>query len=240
MGLEGWDVDYDNLGQQGSMAAIGHEWASVSAAPFHLFKFNTSEGGLRVPMVIAGPGIENLGFTNAVAQVADITPTVLEAAGIAIDGTDFRGRSQLPVLTSSTETVYGAGDSLVFEVSGNAAVYRDIWKITLTLPPYGDGEWKLYDISTDAGETTDLSAEHPSIKAALIAEYDAYAERVGVYEMPPGASARKQLARNAAKKMAVNYWYVVAGFMALVAVLAYLLIRLLRALLRPAREPVTP
>ena len=240
MSLEGWDVEYDNLGQQGSMAAIGHEWASVSAAPFHLFKFNTSEGGLRVPMVIAGPGIENLGFTNAVAQVADITPTVLEAAGIAADGKEFRGRSQIPVLTSQTSSVYGSDDSLVFEVSGNAAVYRDNWKITLTLPPYGDGEWKLYDISTDAGETTDLSAEHPSVKEALIAEYDAYAQRVGVYEMPPGASARTQLARNAAKKFAANYWYVVAGFFALSAVLAYLIFRLLRALVNPRREPVTP
>ena len=110
----------------------------------------------------------------------------------------------------------------------------------MTLPPYGDGEWKLYDISIDAGETTDLSAEHPSIKEALIAEYDAYAERVGVYEMSPGASARKQLARNAAKKFAINYWYVVAGFIALVAALACLLSRLLSGLVRTRREPITP
>ena len=33
MAIEGWDVTYENLGQPGSMAAIGHEWASVSAAP---------------------------------------------------------------------------------------------------------------------------------------------------------------------------------------------------------------
>ncbi|MEO0678905.1 MAG: sulfatase-like hydrolase/transferase [Pseudomonadota bacterium] len=36
MSLVGWDTDYDNLGQLGSIAAIGHEWALVSAAPFHL------------------------------------------------------------------------------------------------------------------------------------------------------------------------------------------------------------
>ena len=62
MALEGWDVSYENLGQVGSLAAIGHEWASVSAAPFHLFKFNASEGGLRVPLVVSGPGIANNGM----------------------------------------------------------------------------------------------------------------------------------------------------------------------------------
>lgn len=62
MAVEGWDVSYENLGQVGSLAAIGHEWASVSAAPFHLFKFNASEGGLRVPLVVSGPGIANNGM----------------------------------------------------------------------------------------------------------------------------------------------------------------------------------
>lgn len=32
MALEGWDVDYDNLGQPGSIAAIGPEWASLAVA----------------------------------------------------------------------------------------------------------------------------------------------------------------------------------------------------------------
>jgi arylsulfatase A-like enzyme len=44
------------MGLPGSLTAIGPEWASVSASPFNLYKFYSSEGGLRVPLVIAGPG----------------------------------------------------------------------------------------------------------------------------------------------------------------------------------------
>lgn len=105
MALEGWDVSYENLGQVGSLAAIGHEWASVSAAPFHLFKFNASEGGLRVPLVVSGPGIANNGMLDIRSQVADITPTLLDFAGIEYNPNDFYGRSLKPVLTGQSNKV---------------------------------------------------------------------------------------------------------------------------------------
>jgi arylsulfatase A-like enzyme len=51
--IEGTDQSFENLGQPSSLSAIGPEWASVSAAPFNLYKFYASEGGLRVPLVVA-------------------------------------------------------------------------------------------------------------------------------------------------------------------------------------------
>ena len=137
MAIEGWDVNYDNLGQMGSLATIGHEWASVSAAPFHLFKFNASEGGMRVPLVISGPGIANSGFVDSRSQVADITPTLLDFAGVDYNPDEFYGRSLKPVLTGQTKNVYGEDDAFVFEVSGTAALYRGNWKVTKTPPPHG-------------------------------------------------------------------------------------------------------
>jgi arylsulfatase/uncharacterized sulfatase len=232
MTIEGWDVSYENLGQPGSMAAIGHEWASVSAAPFHLFKFNTTEGGLRVPMVISGPGIENLGIVDSRSQVADITPTLLDLAGVTIDPGAFHGRSWKPLLEGRTRQVYGDADAMVFEVSGAAAVYRGDWKITRTLPPYGDGQWHLYDLASDPGETTDLADQHPAVFQAMINEYQAYAEDVGVFEMAPGESARKQLVVNAMKGTAVNYWHLIATVVLGFAALLYLARRALRGLFR--------
>lgn len=232
MSIEGWDVSYENLGQVGSLAAIGHEWASVSAAPFHLFKFNASEGGLRVPLVISGPGIANRGFVDSRSQVADITPTLLDFAGVNYNPDEFYGRSLKPVLTGQTKNVYGENDAFAFEVSGTAALYRGNWKVTKTPPPHGDGKWYLYDLSIDPGETNDVAAEHPNLYQSMIDEYDAYATEVGVFELPPGESSRKQLVLNAIKGTAINYWYILVGLLLTVLIALNLLFLLAKSILR--------
>jgi arylsulfatase/uncharacterized sulfatase len=224
MAIEEWDVSYENLGQEGSLAAIGHEWASVSAAPFHLFKFNASEGGMRVPLVVSGPGVEaNKGFVDSRAQVADITPTLLDFAGINYNPDEFYGRSLKPLLTGQSDNVYGENDAFVFEVSGTAALYRGNWKITKTPPPHGDGNWHLYDLAVDPGETADVALKHPSLFQDMLDEYNAYAKDVGVFELPPGESSRKQLVINAIKGTAGNYWYLFVGLAATLLLAVYLL-----------------
>lgn len=228
MAYEGWDTDIDNLGLPGSMAAIGQEWASVSAAPFHLFKFSAAEGGVRVPLVISGPGVAPVGVVAGRAQVADLAPTMLDLAGVPYDADAFTGRSLEPMLTGAAGHVYGEDDAFGIEVSGTAALYRGDWKLTKTPAPFGDGEWKLYDIAADPGETSDLSAQRPDLFQDMIAEYDVYAADVGVFELPPGESARAQLDSNALKKTAVNYWYLFAAALALLVVLAFGVLRLVR------------
>ena len=214
MALEGWDTSYENLGQPGSLAAIGHEWASVSAAPFHLFKFSASEGGVRVPMVVSGPGIEKLGYVDSRAQVADMTPTLLDLAGVTYEPGEFYGRSLMPVLNGREKAVYGEEEAFAIEVSGTAALYRGPWKITKTPKPYGDGAWHLYDVSTDPGETADVADQHPELFESMQAEFRSYAKEVGVFELPPGETARGRITINAMKKFSRNYWYVVAGAVA--------------------------
>lgn len=213
MAVEDWNLEYDDLGQPESLAAIGPEWATVSAAPFHLYKFNATEGGLRVPMVVSGPGIERLGFVDSRAQVADITPTILDVAGVAYQPSDFYGRSLMPLLRGERHEVYGEEDSIAFETSGTAALFRGRWKITRTLQPYGDDAWHLFDISVDPGETTDVQAQHPALFQEMVAEYEAYAKEVGVYVLPPGESARRQLSINSLKKIAKNYWYLLLAML---------------------------
>ena len=238
MAVEGWDVSYENLGQPGSMGAIGQEWASVSAAPFHLFKFNASEGGLRVPMVISGPGVEDLGFVSSRSQVADIAPTLLDAAGIPYRPDEFYGRSLMPLLKGQADQVYGEADTFAFEVSGTAALYRGDWKITKTPEPFGDGQWRLYDIARDPGETSDVAAQHPVVFQEMLNAYQAYAEEVGVFELAAGESARKQLVINAFKKFAINYWYLCLAILAALAVALYGIFRAFRVIFRrrPAQQ----
>lgn len=207
MALEGWDVTYDNLGQRGSLAAIGQEWASVSAAPLHLFKFSAAEGGVRVPLVISGPGVENRGIVQARAQVSDIVPTLLDAAGVSYSPQEFYGRSLMPLLVGRADEVYGDADAFAIEVSGTAALFRGNWKITKTPAPYGDGQWRLYDLTRDPGETRDLSDNHPELFASMQAEYERYADEVGVFELAEDENARDQIVTNSIKKFAANYWY---------------------------------
>jgi len=232
LAVEGWDNSYENLGQRGSHSTIGPEWATVSAAPFHLYKFNATEGGLRVPMVVAGPSIASRGFVDGRAMVADIAPTLLSFAGVTYQPTDFYGRSLAPILTGQAPEVYGEDESFAFETSGASALYRGRWKITRTLRPLGDDKWHLYDIAVDPGETTDRSAEHPELFREMIAEFDTYAKRVGVYEMPPGQSASAQIRINSVSKIAQNYWQLLLLCAVALLALLYAVVRGVRAGLR--------
>jgi len=230
--IDGFDTSKENLGQPGSLTAIGPEWASVSSAPLNLYKFYSSEGGLRVPLVIAGPGIAASGIVDAPVHVADLVPTLLEAAGVPYAAESFYGRSAMPVLSGQAKAFRGDDEDFAFEVSGNAATYRGKWKITRLAPPLGDSKWRLYDLSVDPGETQDLSAANPELFEEMLAAHEAYAKKVGVFELAPGDSAFAQLSRNLAVKSLHKYWpYLLGFFMALLATL-YVGYRLLRTLFR--------
>ncbi|MGF1511779.1 MAG: arylsulfatase [Myxococcota bacterium] len=235
--IEGLDTSYDNLGQPRSLTAIGPEWAAVSSAPFDLYKFYGSEGGLRVPLVIAGPGITASGIVDAPIHVADLVPTLLDAVGVSYDPDTFYGRSAIPVLTGAAETSYSDQESFGFEVSGNAALYRGNWKITRLAAPLGDSQWRLYDLSTDPGETTDLSSERPELFEDMKAEYRSYSQTVGVFELGPEDSAFKELFKKIATKSLHKYWPYLVGLVGVVIALIlaiYAAVRFARITIRRA------
>lgn len=216
---EGWDTTLENLGLPGSMGAIGAEWASVSSAPFRHYKFSSGDGGLRVPLVISGPGIENSGIREGRAHVADLAPTILDAAGVAYAPGELYGRSLWPILAGKAEVVYGEGDAFGFEVSGNAAMFRGDWKIARVTPPLGDGEWRLYDLSADPGESTDLAAANPDLLEDMLNEYRSYSESVGVFEPGPEYSATNQILSNSMRNFLLLNWYIILAAVLILAVL---------------------
>ncbi len=230
--IEGFDTSPENLGQRGSLTAIGPEWASVSSAPFNLYKFYSSEGGLRVPLIISGPGIKASGVSHAPVHVADLVPTMLDAAGVAYDPDSFYGRSAFPVLTGRAARSRTEDEGFGFEVSGNAAFYRGQWKITRLAPPLGNGEWRLHDLSADPGETTDVAAANRALFESILNEYRAYSQKVGVVELGPDDSAFKQLFKNVATKALHKYWpYALGVLLAFVAAL-YFVLRTIRRLVQ--------
>ena len=232
--LEGFDTSPENMGLPGSLTAIGPEWASVSASPFNLYKFYSSEGGLRVPLVIAGPGVKTSGIQDAPVHVADLMPTLLDAAGVDYDAGALYGKSIFPLLAGETDETRGANESFGVEVSGNAALYRGDWKLVRTALPRGDFTWRLFDLSVDPGETTDLSAENPDLFAAMRAEYEAYSSKTGVLDLAREDYAQAQLFANLLDRIIGKYWPYLAGFVLAVLLALFLLFKLVRALFRRA------
>lgn len=179
---------FDNMGRMNSYVYSGPGWAQASAAPFSGYKSFPMEGGIRSPAFITYPGKIDSGVTNATALVADITPTILELAGVPGPGTEYAGRpvarisgrSLTPLLIDNETQIYSAEDPLGWELFGRRALRRGQWKITWLGPPNGDGEWRLYDLSTDPGEVTDLSAMHPEKVKALASLWNEYARQNNV------------------------------------------------------------
>ena len=233
--LEGFDTSPENMGLPGSLTAIGPEWASVSASPFNLYKFYSSEGGLRVPLVIAGPGVKTSGIQDAPVHVADLMPTLLDAAGVDYDAGALYGKSIFPLLAGETDETRGANESFGVEVSGNAALYRGDWKLVRTALPRGDFTWRLFDLSVDPGETTDLSAENPDLFAAMRAEYEAYSSKTGVLDLAREDYAQAQLFANLLDRIIGKYWPHAVGFVLAMLLALFLLFKLVRALFRRVR-----
>lgn len=234
LSANGYHVGIEGIGEKGSYGFIGPEFASAASSPSYLFKFYVSEGGLRVPLIMSGPGITP-GRVDAFAVVTDVAPTLLEMAdaGPAPEGSvSIDGRSLMPLLSGAAPEIYSADDPVGIEVSGNAALYKGSWKIVRNLQPWGDGNWRLFNLETDPGETRDLSTDHPEIFEEMQADYAAYAERVGVLEVPAGYNSVAQVEKNmTAAVLKRNMPKIIAfGIIGLVLLggLIWLLLKLLR------------
>lgn len=195
LALQGYSRDLDRLGERGTYAWIGPEWAAASASPLSFFKFHAGEGGLRVPMIVAGPGVEAGRQANAFSIVTDIAPGLLDLAGAsALDGFEpFTGRSLAPLLRGEAERIYGEDEAVGLEMSGQSALFRGDYKLTRNMRPYGDGEWRLFNITLDPGETHDLAGERPDLFAELMAKYEAYEARFGVLPVPPDFDGERRI-----------------------------------------------
>jgi len=208
----GYSQDVEHLGERGTYAFIGPEFASAAASPFAFFKLYAGEGGVRVPLIVAGPGVRGGARTDAFAYITDVAATILEIAGAGTGGEGggplglpVTGRSLSPVLTGAGSAIYPDDAPLALEAAGNAAVYKGDLKLVRNLAPHGDGAWHLYDMSADPGETRDLAASHPQELADRMADYRAYAKRVGVLEVPDGYEPMKQVGINWAHDLTLRW-----------------------------------
>ncbi|MDN3311592.1 arylsulfatase [Microbacterium oryzae] len=149
--------------------SYGEQWATVSNAPFRMWKRWVHEGGISTPFIASWPagGVNANGdISRAPGHVIDIVPTVLDALGLP---SDTEGESLLDHWRNPSGE--GGERLLHWEHIGNAAVRRGDWKL---VREWG-GNWELYDMATDRIESRNLAAERPDLVRELVAEYESWA-----------------------------------------------------------------
>ncbi len=206
-----YSQDIDRLGGKGAYGIPGPSWASASVSPLTGYKFYASEGGIRVPMVIAGvAGGRSNQIAKALTHVTDIPPTLLEIAAVPLPGTQYRGQVIEPIMGKSlvslvkgeSGSVRTPDEPLGYELSGNKALFKGDLKLSRNDPPVGDGLWHLYDVQKDPGETHDLQSVMPDRFAMMQQDYLAYEKAHGVLPMPEGYTPTRAVLINGI----YNYW----------------------------------
>ena len=192
------DNRYENMGRQFSRIGPGPAWAQVSMTPYRLFKGFTTEGGIRTPLIISGPGLADKGkYNDAFVHVMDISATILDAAGIEHPGKSYkgrnveplRGRSMVNVINGKSDFVHDNDTAVSWEMLGFRAVRKGDYKLVWLPLPFGNDDWQLYDLSKDPAELNDLSEQRPELRQEMIGIWEQYSKDVGVV-LPPGGAMR--------------------------------------------------
>ncbi len=113
------------------------------------------EAAVRVPLVLAGPGIPRGPRAEPVSLV-DVAPTLLRQAGVVVPAGmagDLLGRDGIAVRPAYSETEYprSAGWSAL------ASLADERWKLI------DSSEQELFDLSHDPGETSNVAPQHTSL-----------------------------------------------------------------------------
>ena len=133
--------------------------------------------------------------------LTDLTPTILDYANVPQAGSTYEGRevhpimgkSIRPLLNGSAEVIHGPDDPTGVEMFNNTAVFNGPWVALMdNSHPTGKG-WELYNIETDPGQNNNVADQNPDLVKQMIADYNSFAEEVGVV-IPRGEKAAVQYA----------------------------------------------
>ena len=190
---DGWPVRSGRVmpGPDDTFVGYGRAWANVSNTPFREYKHWVHEGGIATPLIVHWPaGIEAAGeLRRQPAHLIDLMPTCVELAEASYPR-EFRRHRIKPMegvtLTPAFKDEPLQRDALFWEHEGNRAVRAGRWKLVAKeARRSGDVKWELYDLEQDRSELNDLAKVHPAQREALIAQWQAYAERANVIPFPP-------------------------------------------------------
>ena len=138
------------------------------------------EGGIRVPVIVRGPGVKPNSWCHTRVVGYDLFPTFCELAGIASSTMPrgIEGGSIASLLkTDGRGDVKRPREELVFHFphyqgdAPHSAIFLGDLKL---LHFYEDNHDELYDLSKDIGECNDLAAQRPAEMTKLRERLDKY------------------------------------------------------------------
>lgn len=151
-------------------------------------KHSFYEGGLRVPFMVAGPGIKANRISGIPVTGLDFLPTFTELAGGNVEMTEaIDGGSLVPLLLDDNiDKINRNSEYLIFHQGSHRPPRSAIRKGDYKLMKYWSKENKykntpkveLFNISEDLGETNDVIEKYPGIARELETELDSFLESV--------------------------------------------------------------
>jgi len=155
------------------------------ADPLRGFKFQTYEGGMRVPCIMRWPGrVPAGGACDEIAATIDLLPTFAQLAGATVpDDRVIDGRSIWPLMAGQPGATTPHEAYFYYSANGESlqAVRRGKWKLRITKE-----ETELYDLEADISETTNLAAKHPEIVAKLTKRMEDFDRELKANQRPAG------------------------------------------------------
>ncbi len=159
-------------------------------------KHSNYENAARIPVIVAGPTLQQSVSTKAMIESVDIFPTLCELAGLPTPQS-LDGQSFAPVLTGKTNQarehvthVYPRGDRLGRAIRNER--YRFVeWKV---LGSEAKAEFELYDYLNDPLETKNIAVENATIVTQMKSVLSQYPEA------KPQFKANAASSPNSAKK----------------------------------------
>ena len=141
----------------------GEDSISADNGDLRNYKGTPYEGGMRVPMIIAGAGVSSTvegTVYNAPVHSVDILPTAFAAGGGSFAGgeTGIDGVDLLPYINGSNTN--NPHDSIVVRSSDDVGVRKGDWKLV----KHGiNNSFELYNLVSDIGESNNVAAANASI-----------------------------------------------------------------------------
>ncbi len=180
-----FDNAYEKMGTAASFVSYDDPWAEAGSAPFMRRKGYSRQGGIVAPMVMAGPGVARSGAIDPVyVTVMDLAPTFLDVAGADYPDDDsvrpMLGESMKDFLADETDAVHSADYVTTLYHAGRAFLRKGDWKISNLEPPFDEGDFELFDLSTDPGETNNLAEIHEDKYEELIEAWRVERRRLGI------------------------------------------------------------
>ena len=114
-------------------------------------------------------------LSRAFVYVTDLTPTILDLAGVSHPSTykghdvhALMGKSIKPLLEGTVDVVNPANETISGEIFNTTTVRMGEWK-GIHQASDKSGVWHLYNLATDLGENTDVAGQNPDFMKNLIA-----------------------------------------------------------------------